>query len=67
MNGRLLIHFQNNFVYLELYIFLVLQEVKKGVIQAGESESWEGVEVKVPAVPPTGLGGNCSIISVTYK
>ena len=27
---------------------------------------WEGVVIPVPAAPPTNLGGNCQIISVTY-
>merc|ERR1712083_420112 len=27
---------------------------------------WEGVIMRIPAVPPTNLAGNCRIISVTY-
>ena len=41
--------------------------MRKGEIEAGGNESWEAVQVMVPAVPPTGLGGNCSIINVTYR
>jgi len=44
-----------------------IQEVKRGEIEPGATESWEAVEIKVPAVPPTHLGGNCSIIGVSYE
>ena len=29
-------------------------------------ESWEGVEIEVPLITPSGLGGGCSIISMDY-
>ena len=44
-----------------------LQEIKRGEIQAGESETWDSVMVPVPAVPPTNFGGHCSIMDVDYK
>ena len=46
---------------------LIGQTVQKGRIQPGEIESWNGVLVSVPAVPPTGLGGDCSIMEVGYR
>jgi len=49
------------------HITRIIQEVKRGEIEPGSSETWEAVNVNVPAVPPTGLGGNCSIMDVSYR
>ena len=38
----------------------------KEVLDSGESDMWEGVTMRVPAVPPTNLAGNSRIISVNY-
>ena len=43
------------------------QEVKKGEMEAGATEYWEAVPLIVPPVPPTGLGGTCSVIEVRYE
>ena len=44
----------------------ILQEVKNGPIEANSTDSWEGIPLTIPSVPPTGLGG-CRIIEVTYR
>ena len=44
----------------------ILQEVRRGPIGAHGSDSWEGVPLAIPAIPPSGLGG-CRIIDVTYR
>ena len=38
----------------------------KEVLDPGESDMWEGVTMRVPAIPPTNLAGNSRIISVNY-
>ena len=38
----------------------------KEVLDSGESDMWEGVTMRVPAIPPTNLAGNSRIISVNY-
>ena len=35
----------------------VVAEIKRGAIGPGESDMWEGVVMRVPAVPPTNLAG----------
>ena len=45
----------------------VVAEIKRGQISPGSSDYWEGVVMKVPPVPPTGLAGSCSIIDVQYS
>ena len=44
----------------------ILQEVRRGPIGAHGLDSWEGIPLSIPAIPPTGLGG-CRIIDVTYR
>ena len=44
----------------------ILQEVKRGPIEAGESDVWNGQPLLIPAVPPSGLGG-CRIMDVSYR
>ena len=45
----------------------VVTKVERGEIPPGNSDYWEGVTMRVPALPPTNLGGNCSIIDVQYR
>ena len=45
----------------------VVAEIRRGLIGPGSSDYWEGVVLKVPPVPPTGLAGSCSIIDVQYS
>ena len=45
----------------------VVAEIRRGMIRPGTSHYWEGVVMRVPAVPPTGLAGKCSIIDVQYS
>ena len=35
----------------------VVAEINRGSIGPGESDMWEGVTMRVPALPPTQLGG----------
>ena len=44
----------------------ILQEVRRGPIGAHGQDSWEEMPLRIPAIPPTGLGG-CRIIDVTYR
>jgi len=41
-------------------------EIRRGRIEPGDQDMWEDVKMRVPALPPTNLGGNCDIISVQY-
>jgi len=45
----------------------VVSEVRRGQILPGTSDYWEGVTMRVPALPPTKLAGACSIIDVQYR
>jgi len=45
----------------------VVAEIRRGRIAPGESDLWEGVLMRVPALPPTNLAGTCNIIDVQYK
>ena len=45
----------------------VVEKIRRGMINPGTSDYWEGVVMKVPVIPPTGLAGNCSIIDVQYS
>merc|ERR550517_497039 len=45
----------------------VVAELRRGAIGPGTSDFWEGVTMRIPAVPPTNLAGNCSIIDVQYR
>ena len=42
-------------------------KLRRGPIGPGTSDFWEGVTMRIPAVPPTNLAGNCSIIDVQYR
>ena len=44
----------------------VVQKVKRGEILPGNSDTWEGVSLTVPSLPPTHLARGCSIIDVHY-
>ena len=44
----------------------ILQEVRRGPIGAHGLDSWEEMPLRIPPIPPTGLGG-CRIIDVTYR
>jgi len=41
-------------------------EIRRGRIEPGDQDMWEDVKMRVPALPPTNLGGNCDIINVEY-
>ena len=43
----------------------IIQEVHRGQIEAGGSDTWNSLPLSIPPVPPTGLGG-CRIIHVSY-
>jgi len=45
----------------------VVSEIRRGRIGPGTSDFWEGVNMRVPALPPTNLGGTCNIIDVQYR
>jgi hypothetical protein len=45
----------------------VVAEIRRGRIGPGTSDYWEGVMMRVPALPPTNLAGTCNIIDVQYK
>jgi hypothetical protein len=38
----------------------------RGPIARGSSDYWENVALPVPPLPPSGLGGQCSIIRLQY-
>ena len=38
----------------------------QGPIKPGTSDYWEGVDLPIPPLPPTGLGGPCNIMDVQY-
>ena len=44
-----------------------MTELRRGEILPGTSDYWEGVTLRVPALPPTKLAGACSIIDVQYR
>lgn len=44
----------------------VISEASQGAIPPGESDVWNAVPLRVPAVPPSGLTG-CNIIDVHYE
>ena len=44
----------------------ILQEVRRGPIEEGSSDTWNGQPLSIPPVPPSGLGG-CRIIDVSYR
>ena len=46
--------------------FVYSQELRRGQIIAGDTDIWNGELLRIPPVPPTGLGG-CSIIAVSYR
>ena len=39
---------------------------EQGPIRPGTSDFWEGVTLSIPPLPPSGLGGPCSIMDVQY-
>jgi len=41
-------------------------KIERGPIEAGGQDRWQDVHLQVPPLPPTDLGGFCSIISVQY-
>merc|ERR1712179_520432 len=45
----------------------VVAEIRRGRIGPGTSDYWEGVMMRVPALPPTNLAGTCNIIDVQYR
>lgn len=45
----------------------VVAEIRRGLIRPGTSDYWEGVVMKVPPLPPSGLAGSCTIIDVQYS
>jgi hypothetical protein len=45
----------------------VVAEVRRGRIGPGCQDMWEGVRVRVPALPPTNLAGSCNIIRVQVR
>jgi len=45
----------------------VVAEIRRGRIGPGTSDYWEGVLMRVPALPPTNLAGTCNIIDVQYR
>ena len=46
----------------------VVAELRRGEVLPGTSDYWEGVTMRVPAVPPTKLAStSCSIIDVQYQ
>ena len=44
----------------------VVSEIRRGRILPGTSDYWDGVNMRVPAVPPTNLAGRCGIMDVQY-
>ena len=46
----------------------VLAELRKGEVGPGSTDYWEGVTLRVPAVPPTKLASTrCTVIDVQYQ
>ena len=46
---------------------ILIREIKKnGQIGAHSFDSWEGKSMRIPAIPPSGLGG-CRIIDISYR
>jgi len=45
----------------------VVAEIRRGRIGPGTSDYWEGVLMRIPALPPTNLAGTCNIIDVQYR
>ena len=43
----------------------ILQEVKRGPIEPGKSDTWNGQPLAIPPIPPSGFGG-CRIIDISY-
>ena len=48
------------------YVSRIIAQTKHGRVSAGDSDLWEGVVMKIPAVPPTNLAGVCNVIKVRY-
>ena len=48
------------------YVNRIVAQTKHGRVSAGDSDLWEGVVMKIPAVPPTNLAGLCNVIKVYY-
>ena len=46
----------------------VLAELRKGEVGPGSTDYWEGVTLRVPALPPTKLASTrCTVIDVQYQ
>ena len=45
----------------------VVAERRRGRIDPGDTDSWDNVLMDIPPLPPTRLGGACSIIEVQYS
>ena len=46
----------------------VVAELRRGEVLPGTSDYWEGVTMRVPAVPPTKLASTrCTVIDVQYQ
>jgi len=41
-------------------------KIKRGEIQPGNSDYWENVNMRIPAIAPTNLAGRCTIMDVWY-
>ena len=48
------------------YVNRIVAQTRHGRVSAGDSDLWEGVVMKIPAVPPTNLAGLCNVIKVYY-
>merc|ERR1712210_405782 len=48
------------------YVSRIVAQTRHGRVSAGDSDLWEGVVMKIPAVPPTNLAGLCNVIKVRY-
>ena len=48
-------------------VMRTVAKLRRGPIGPGASDFWEGVTMRIPAVPPTNLAGGGSIIDVQYR
>ena len=45
----------------------VIHSVQLDGVQSGQTMTWNDVSMNIPAIPPTNLGGCCSIIDLSYR